>query len=207
MSYKVDICAPLQELTENEVKYTLRNKKTIIIGIHEKMYFIQKEISQTNELIERASFRSNEITDMPSGKGTHRELTDVLLKYYKYMDLQKKEYIDLFRILIEREKRTERIWMCFLLLDEPYYEYIKRLYVDGEKYDTVEAESGFSRQVFAKYRKEAIELILRFYNSEKSMLELSEQSQKSLLCKEKKTGKEATVENVHQLSFVELLNE
>ncbi len=206
MNHKIDICAPLRELTEDEVKYTLRNKEAIIISIHEKMYFIQKDISQTDDMIEMASFRSTEITDMPSGKGTHKDLADVLLKYYKYMDDQKKQYTDLFRTLIDREMRTERIWMCFLLLDEPYYGYIKRLYVDGEKYDTVEAESGFSRQVFGKYRKEAMELIIRFYNSDKNMLELSEQSQKSLLHKEKEMIKETKTESIHQLSFMELLN-
>ena len=94
--------------------------------------------------------------------------------------------------------------MCFLLLDEPYYDYIKRLYVNGEKYDTVEAESGFSRQVFGKYRKEAMDLIIRFYNSEKDMLELSEQSQKSLLRKGIESQKETQPEAVHQLSLDEI---
>lgn len=177
----MNICDPIKELTEDEIIHSLKHKEQIIISIHEKMYFIRKEIVKTDDIIEIASFHSSETTDMPSGKGQHKDLSDVLLKYYKYMEKQKKEFNDIFWTLIQREMRIERIWMCFLLLDEPYYTYIKRLYVDGDKYDVVEEESGFSRQVFGKYRKEAISLILHFYNSDKSMIELSEISQRKIV--------------------------
>lgn len=205
MDYKIDICAPLWELTEEEIKYTLRNKYAIIVSIHEKMHFIKKEIAQADDMIRTASFRSSEIIDMPSGNGNHRDLTDVLLKYYKYMDVQKNQYTDMFWNLIEREKRTERIWMCFLLLEEPYYTYLKRLYVDGEKYEAVEQDSGFSRQVFAKYRKEAVGLIIHFYYSEKSMPELHQQAQRSLIHRDKKVQSTEPAGEVQQITMEDIL--
>lgn len=202
----MNICDPIKELTEDEIIYSLKNKEKLIVSIHEKMYFIRKEVVKTEDIIEMASFHSSEITDMPSGKGVHKDLSDVLLKYYKYMDSQKKEFKDLFWTLTQREMRIERIWMCFLLLDEPYYTYIKRLYVDCEKYDAVEADSGFSRQVFGKYRKEAILLIMHFYNSDKSMMELSEISQRGLMYPKKdKKERQASNQNDGQISLMDIL--
>lgn len=169
---------PSRVLTEDEIIYTLKNKDVLMKSINEKLCFIKQELNQNDEMIETASFHSPKITDMSCGHGTHKDLADVLLTYGKNIQNKRNEWLDVLTILIERKNRIERIWLCFLILEEPYYTYMKRLYVDGEKYFTVETESGFSRQVFAKYRKEALGLIEGFYFSTKNLLELSMQFQR-----------------------------
>lgn len=204
----MNICAPIKRLTEDEIKDILKHKEELIISIHDKMYMTKKEMSKTDDIIEMASFPSSQLNDMPGGKGEHKDLSDVLLKYYKYLNRQKEEYNELFWILIQRELRIERVWMCFLLLDEPYYSYIKKLYVDNEKYETVERESGYAGSTFRKYRKEAIELIIYFYESDKSMTELMELSQKKLIEHEKIIIEEkddsSDAEN-HQISITDFM--
>lgn len=193
---------PSKALTEEEIIYTLKNKEILMKSIDEKLGIIQKELDrkEDNEMIETASFRSMEITDV-SCMGKNKDLTDVIIQYYTNRQEKRDEYLKLFGILVTRKRRIERIWLCFLTLDEPYYTYIKRLYVDGEKYATVETESGFSRQVFAKYRKEALQLIIRFYFLDNSMLK-SVQNHKSHKKKRKRKVQKTGMEQITMYDFL-----
>lgn len=192
---------PSDSLTEDEIIYTLKNKEILTKSIDEKLGIIQKELDrkEDNEMIETASFRSMEITDV-SCIGKNKDLTDVIIQYYANRQEKRDEYLKLFGILAARKRRMERIWLCFLTLEEPYYTYIKRLYVDGEKYATVEMESGFSRQVFAKYRKEALQLIIRFYFSDNSMF-------KSVHNHKKKRKRKVQKTNMEQITMYDFLTE
>lgn len=204
---------PFGVLTEDEIIYTLKNKETLLKSINEKLYFVKNELcNDNNEMIETASFRSLGITDISCAGGRNKDLMDVLTRYYANRREKEEEYLKFSKILIKRKYRIERIWQCFLILEEPYYTYIKRLYVEGEKYITVEAESGFSRQVFAKYRKEALNLMIHFYDLPQSMQELSCQFQRNKnnkvsKNKKKQKGCQKIHNGMEQISMYDFLTE
>lgn len=160
------------DITEADVKYFLRNKDKLIMDIHEKIHQINRSVKQVNDIMESVSYHSTEVSDMPHARNGHKDMSDVYEKYLHKRDERLLEYKQMLWALMMKEETIERVWSCFLALSEPYYSIIKHLYVENELYATAEAESGLSRQVFEKYRKRAMELIIGFYHSDKTDAEL-----------------------------------
>ena len=74
------------------------------------------------------------------------------------------------------------------MLEEPYYDILRRLYVVGELYQTVEHESGLTHSYFDKKRMEGLQLIIAYYESGESISNLmyKYRSKKKSSKKEKK---------------------
>ena len=65
--------------------------------------------------------------------------------------------------LSEEEAMIDRVWTCFIKLDEPYYSIARALYVEKQPYKYVEQESGFSHRAFEERRRQAIKSIEVMY--------------------------------------------
>uniref|UniRef100_UPI0040579BFD hypothetical protein n=1 Tax=Agathobacter sp. TaxID=2021311 RepID=UPI0040579BFD len=165
------------DITEDEIKHILRNREMLMASIQDKMYTIRHDIIWTRDVIEMVSLPCKTLSDMPGIHNRHMDIGDVYEKYEKRLNRRRTEFIEMMEALSDKEEKIERVWASYLALDEPYYSIVNRMYVQNELYATVEAESGYSRHVFEKYRKEAVSLIRHFYDSEKSMASLFEMQQ------------------------------
>lgn len=161
-------------ITTEIIKDILRNKESLSASIQDRMYNINRAMKNANEIIEVVSFRSSEFACMPKGKGGHTDLTKTYLDYQKALRQRSADYKNMVYELILKEESMERVWQCYMVLSEPYYSVLTAMYVKNQKYEIAEKESGFSRQVFEKYRKAGIELIKQLYESDKSVAELME---------------------------------
>lgn len=159
-------------ISEKDVIEILRFKQALLDAIPEKLYTIRCDISNTDDIIEMISLSCKTISDMPKGTGGHNDLSEVYERCQNKLRERNQEFIKIINDLINRKEQIHRVWSCFMALNEPYYSILHRRYVQNELYDTVQKESGFSMQVFEKYRKRAISSIIDLYNSDASESEL-----------------------------------
>lgn len=182
----------------------LRNREQKLHSIHNKIYDIKKDVSDTDDIIMMVSLASKTVSDMPKGTGSHAGLEQTYEKYQKKLKERQEVSNVIMWNLILQEERIERVWHAYLALDDPYYSIVDKMYVHGEKYEAVEKESGYSRQVFEKYRKEAIRLIVLFYNSDKTDADLMMFQQMKMTGKAKEILAE---EKDGQITLFDCLNE
>ena len=193
------------QISKEDVKDFLRNRDKIKIEIYDKIYTINCDIRKTNDIIEMVSFQHAELSDMPKGSSSHKDLSDTYLKYQKILDVRSTEYSHLLYGLIQKENAVERVWLCYLVLAEPYFSILTDMYVKNQKYEVAESMSGFSRQVFEKYRKRGINLVLELYSSKKSMAELTEYGMKANEKREQVKHKDVYDTPNYQLSLEDML--
>ena len=155
-------------INEKDVQNILRNKEKLKVGIHRKMYFINRDMSQDEEMYELVAYPSTEVSDMPRRKGWHKDLGDVVLKYKALLEERKSEYKEFLWELVLQEEQINRVWLCFMALNDPCFSILECMYVHGEKYEIALLQSGYSRQVFEKYRKRGLDAILLLYNSDQT---------------------------------------
>lgn len=194
------------KIEEDDVKDFLRNREKIKMEIYEKLYIINCEIRKTNDIIEMVSFQHAELSDMPKGSKSHKDLSDTYLKYQKVLDDRSNEYNKLLYGLIQKENAVDRVWQCYLVLAEPYYSILTELYVNDQKYEIAESTSGYSRHAYETHRKKGVSLVLELYESGKSMSELSEFAMKAARCRKSVKNKQVfeATEN-YQLSLEDML--
>lgn len=164
-------------ITEKDVQEILKYRDNYLNLIHENMFTIQKEIQNTDDIIMSVSLPTYHEVGVQAGTGIYTGLEIVYEEYREILTKRKEEYVDMFFHLIEEEMSIERVWMCFLALREPYFTILNELYVKKQLYSATEKVSGLSHPVFERKRKEGIERIMRYYNSDKSASELGELSE------------------------------
>lgn len=71
-----------------------------------------------------------------------------------------------------QEDLVNRVWACFLALDDPYYTLLSQLYVENDLYENVRIQFDMSPTTFERYRKKALHLIIEYTNSPLSVGEL-----------------------------------
>ena len=169
MEYKV--------IDAEDVKNILKHRDDRISLIHRKMYTIQRDLRNTDDIIRSVSYPKSEMSGMPHAGGV-KGLEDVYDKYRRVLDDRKKEYADMVFELVEEEITIERVWLCYLALPYPYNDILRKLYVEKQLYKVVEQESGMAHSDFERKRNTAIMYILGNYMSEKSATELYEAGQR-----------------------------
>lgn len=189
------------DITVEDIKNFLRNHEKLKIEIHDKIYTINREIHNTNDVIEMVSFQHAEISDMPKGGGNHKDLADVYLKYEKILNDRRSEYTDLIYELIQKEISVDRVWQCYLILAEPYYSILTELYVKEQKYEVSITNLGCSRRAFEVHRKKAVDLVLELYKSERTIGDLCEYALVASKVREVKKKPKELDENDYQLSM------
>lgn len=204
----IDSIYGVTTVTEWEVKHILRNRELLRASIQDKISTIQHDIIWGNDVIEMVSLPCKQLSDVPKARNRYTDIGDVYEKYQKKLEQRQMELKQMLNLLFIKEEKIERVWGSYLALDEPYYSIVNKMYVQNELYATVEAESGYSRHVFEKYRKEAISLIERFYYSGKSIADLLNMQQyRSSSSKKEEILEEGTGEQLSLADWLENENE
>lgn len=195
----------MTKMTEDRVKNILRFRNSKLKNIHQKMISLYEDANDTDSVLETVALPAQNISGMPGARGEHKDLGNVLINYQNELYRRNAEIREMMWALSQEEQSINRVWACFHVLEEPYYDIIRRLYVVGELYQTVEHESGLTHSYFDKKRMEGLQLIIEYYESGESISNLmyKYRSKKKSSKKEKKKMQNS----FQQLSLEDLMNE
>ena len=178
----------MTKMTEDRVKNILRFRNSKLKNIHQKMISLYEDANDTDSVLETVALPAQNISGMPGARGEHKDLGNVLINYQNELYRRNAEIREMMWALSQEEQSINRVWACFHVLEEPYYDILRRLYVVGELYQTVEHESGLTHSYFDKKRMEGLQLIIAYYESGESISNLmyKYRSKKKSSKKEKK---------------------
>ena len=178
----------MTKMTEDRVKNILRFRNSKLKNIHQKMISLYEDANDTDSVLETVALPAQNISGMPGARGEHKDLGNVLISYQNELYRRNAEIREMMWALSQEEQLINRVWACFHVLEEPYYDILRRLYVVGELYQTVEHESGLTHSYFDKKRMEGLQLIIAYYESGESISNLmyKYRSKKKSSKKEKK---------------------
>lgn len=162
----------MTKMTEDRVKNILRFRNSKLKNIHQKMISLYEDANDTDSVLETVALPAQNISGMPGARGEHRDLGNVLINYQNELYRRNAEIREMMWALSQEEQSINRVWACFHVLEEPFYDIIRRLYVVGELYQTVEHESGLTHSYFDKKRMEGLQLIIEYYESGESISNL-----------------------------------
>ena len=178
----------MTKMTEDRVKNILRFRNSKLKNIHQKMISLYEDANDTDSVLETVALPAQNISGMPGARGEHKDLGNVLINYQNELYRRNAEIREMMWALSQEEQSINRVWACFHVLEEPFYDIIRRLFVVGELYQTVEHESGLTHSYFDKKRMEGLQLIIEYYESGESISNLmyKYRSKKKSSKKEKK---------------------
>lgn len=178
----------MTKMTEDRVKNILRFRNSKLKNIHQKMISLYEDANDTDSVLETVALPAQNISGMPGAREEHKDLGNVLISYQNELYRRNAEIREMMWALSQEEQSINRVWACFHVLEEPYYDILRRLYVVGELYQTVEHESGLTHSYFDKKRMEGLQLIIAYYESGESISNLmyKYRSKKKSSKKEKK---------------------
>ena len=162
----------MTKMTEDRVKNILRFRNSKLKNIHQKMISLYEDANDTDSVLETVALPAQNISGMPGARGEHKDLGNVLISYQNELYRRNAEIREMMWALSQEEQSINRVWACFHVLEEPYYDILRRLYVVGELYQTVEHESGLTHSYFDKKRMEGLQLIIAYYESSESISNL-----------------------------------
>lgn len=162
----------MTKMTEDRVKNILRFRNSKLKNIHQKMISLYEDANDTDSVLETVALPAQNISGMPGARGEHKDLGNVLISYQNELYRRNAEIREMMWALSQEEQSINRVWACFHVLEEPYYDILRRLYVVGELYQTVEHESGLTHSYFDKKRMEGLQLIIEYYESGESISNL-----------------------------------
>lgn len=191
------------KIDDEKIKEVLRHHQDLTRQIHEQVIDIRKKIDEVKQqCLEIASYPKIDFNVESRGSGYYKDLTDVYLKYQKFIQTQEKELANEMYLLIEKAESIHRLYLCFQALGGEEYEIINRLYIKGELYKSAEKEMGLSHRAFEFERKRAIKNIQHLYESDKSNIQIVNLS-KDNACSKKKKEKKINVD-YEQLSLIDI---
>ena len=166
-------------------------------------------MEKNDDILESVAYPSTGISGRPSGKGGHKDLGDVLVRYNRQLCNRNEEIRKIMWELVEEEDSISRVWACFYALNDPYYSILYALYVENQLYQTVEDSFDVSHKTFEKYRQRGMELLLRLYNSGESIAKLMRRhgTENSSSKKEGKGRKNQADEEYEQISLLSFQEE
>ena len=105
------------------------------------------------------------LSQTSSKGGDHSDLSDVIIDIEEHNADRRKELSRLIIHLNKQKKEIDKVWAGFLLLDEPYYDVINKLYVENGQYYNVQNDLKLSEGQFERYRKKGILMIISYVES------------------------------------------
>lgn len=193
----------MTKMTEDRVKNILRFRNSKLKNIHQKMISLYEDANDTDSVLETVALPAQNISGMPGARGEHKDLGNVLINYQNELYRRNAEIREMMWALSQEEQSINRVWACFHVLEEPYYDIIRRLYVVGELYQTVEHESGLTHSYFDKKRMEGLQLIIEYYESGESISNLMYKYRRKK--KSSKKEKKKMQNSFQQLSLEDLM--
>lgn len=165
----------MKRLNEAEVKDILRHKEEKTADIRTKMSGLYQELSSEmdTDILSAAAVPSPGLAGLPCPKGgVHKDLNNILEKYSHMRRERSHAVQEMMCALMVAEDRINRVWACFYALGNPYFTILKALYVDNQLYQAVEQEFAVSHKTFEKYRRDGIQLVIKYYESDESTANL-----------------------------------
>lgn len=162
----------MRNLNQTEIKDILRHREEKLANIHKKMFHLYKEIGDTDEILNAVAFSPTALTGMPGGKGGHKDLGDVLLRYNWQIHQRNEDIRRIMWELVEEEDSISRVWACLHGLSDPYYSILHEVYVKNQLYQSVEERFNASHKTFERYRQRGMEQLAGYYNSGDCIAEL-----------------------------------
>ena len=167
------------QLTDEKIKDILRNREKKIQSIHMRMNILYEETTDDAMLKDAALPSSKVYGSISANNGSKRDLADILESVEKRKLHRNKEIREIMWQLSELENEINRVWNCFVALEDPYFTILLSLYVKGEKYEIVEKNFGMSHKSFEKYRSEAMTLLRKYYESDDTAADLIRKKQRN----------------------------
>lgn len=168
---RLEITEREKDVDEETIKDILRYYPEKIKNIRQKMLSLYQE-TESEEVLSAVALPPINMSGMPGAKGNHKDLGDVLISYQKQIWKRNEEIREMMWQLSEEEAIIRRVWACFHVLDNPYYSILHALYVENQLYMAVESSFDMSHKTFEKYRRDGINLLIRFYESNETIPEL-----------------------------------
>ncbi len=166
-------------ITEDRIKKILSNREKMLNDINKKMVLLFREVSRSDmgvfmdELIAEKSISAAHNSLLPGPKGgKKKDLSDLIIKLEKDREIRRKELLTMLTELSNQEDVVNRVWACYLALDDPYYTLLSQLYVENDLYENVRIQFDMSPTTFERYRKKALHLIIEYTKSPLSVGEL-----------------------------------
>lgn len=161
------------KISEQEVKYLLKNQKEIEKHNKERILALYKEMENQDSMERYFSMKTNRFGEVLGGTtvGGVQDLGDVL---EKVQTMQRTKVLDIRTELHDRvleDEKISRLMVCYECLGKiniRWHKIIRRLYVEGETYLAVNMEMGISHKTFENARKKAVEMMRTLYESEDS---------------------------------------
>lgn len=127
-------------ITEDRIKKILSNREKMLNDINKKMVLLFREVSRSDmgvfmdELIAEKSISAAHNSLLPGPKGgKKKDLSDLIIKLEKDREIRRKELLTMLTELSNQEDVVNRVWACYLALDDPYYTLLSQLYVENDR--------------------------------------------------------------------------
>lgn len=151
-------------ITQNKVKTILKNKDSMLLDIDRKIAALVTELSN-DDMIKERCLSAVKLSQTSSKGCDHGDLSDVIIDIEEHNADRRKELSRLIIHLNKQKKEIDKVWAGFLLLDEPYYDVINKLYVENGQYYNVQNDLKLSEGQFERYRKKGILMIISYVES------------------------------------------
>lgn len=167
-----------EQITEERIKMILSKREKMLRDINEKVILLIKDLDRIDDdLITEKSIHAVSINMMPSAQGgVKKDLSDLIIKLQRDREERKNELNKMIRLLSDQEYMINRVWACFLALDDPYYTMLNQLYVENDLYEAVRQQFDMSPTTFERHRKKALTLIAEYVDSQLSVSEIMSMS-------------------------------
>lgn len=167
-----------EQITEERIKMILSKREKMLRDINEKVILLIKDLDRIDDdLITEKSIHAVSINMMPSAQGgVKKDLSDLIIKLQRDREERKNELYKMIRLLSDQEYMINRVWACFLALDDPYYTMLNQLYVENDLYEAVRQSFDMSPTTFERHRKKALTLIAEYVDSQLSVSEIMSMS-------------------------------
>lgn len=167
-----------EQITEERIKMILSKREKMLRDINEKVILLIKDLDRIDDdLITEKSIHAVSINMMPSAQGgVKKDLSDLIIKLQRDREERKNELYKMIRLLSDQEYMINRVWACFLALDDPYYTMLNQLYVENDLYEAVRQQFDMSPTTFERHRKKALTLIAEYVDSQLSVSEIMSMS-------------------------------
>ena len=158
-----------QKITEDDIKYLLKNRKEILVQDRIRIKEIYTELSEEDSIEQMLSIPSYDFCTKVQSERTKQDLGNVL-EHIQHMQRSKslELRVELWGLSNEIEK-INRLYICYQALSRiniQEFMIIKKMYVQNMGYYPVEMESGLSHKTFEKKRQSGIAQIKLWYESD-----------------------------------------
>lgn len=175
-------------ITDEEIQDIIQNHRRLLDEIEKARDLICCDLMNTDEQIQSLALKSQQFREtVVSPTHAYKDGIFDVLEKQKVMQIElQKDRTQRLRDLIEKEDYINRIWSCFLLLEQYNahgFRILHMLYIENKLWEAVKAEMRISKNRMVSIRKEAYEWIRTLSSQECENNELARYAKKPMLIK------------------------